>query len=174
MILEKKFREDLFYRLNVIPLSLSPLRERQEDILDLANFFALRYGKLSGKQVWKITDNTIQYLLEYSWPGNVRELENVLEFMVNMMGDEGILDEFTLPKEIKQFIKESKQPGKIIEDNHYEVRTLKQLEYLEIMKALKKYGESTEGKRLAAKQLGISLATLYRKSENAIISNNEN
>ena len=174
MILEKKFREDLFYRLNVIPLTLSPLRERQEDILDLANFFALRYGKLSGKQVWKITENTIQYLLNYSWPGNVRELENVLEFMVNMMGDEGVLDELTLPKEIKLFIKEAIEPCKIIEDNHCEVRTLKQLETVEILKALKKYGESTEGKKKAAKRLGISLATLYRKSENIIISNNEN
>lgn len=173
MILEKKFREDLFYRLNVIPLKIAPLRERQEDIVDLANFFALRYGKLSGKQVWEITESTIQYLLNYSWPGNVRELENVLEFMVNMMGDNGVLDDLTLPKEIKQYVKESHQTLNQY-DLHFEVQTLKQLEYLEIMKALKKYGESTEGKRLAAKHLGISLATLYRKVDSTLNSNNEN
>ncbi|MDO5142588.1 MAG: sigma 54-interacting transcriptional regulator, partial [Eubacteriales bacterium] len=99
MIREKRFREDLYYRLNVIPLSLPPLRERREDIRELAEFFAKRYAELFEKYFWKFTDRAMHRLEHYAWEGNVRELENVVEFMVNMMGDDGVLNDSMLPVE---------------------------------------------------------------------------
>ena len=102
MIREKKFREDLYYRLNVIPLELPPLRERKEDIETLAVFFAKRYARLLKKDFWKIPETVMDRLKSHPWEGNVRELENVMEFMVNMMGSDGILNEQTLPNDFRK------------------------------------------------------------------------
>lgn len=101
MIKANKFREDLYYRLNVIPMEIAPLRERKEDIEALAVYFAGKYAELFKKYFWKITDSVMEKLKAYFWEGNVRELENVMEFMINMMGPDGILDEKTLPRELK-------------------------------------------------------------------------
>jgi len=73
------FREDLYYRLNVLPINIPPLRERKEDIPYLAGFFVKKLGKDLGSPVQSISDAAIERLLGYHWPGNVRELENVLE-----------------------------------------------------------------------------------------------
>src|SRR5690242_9615501 len=73
------FRSDLFYRLNVFPIELPPLRERKEDIPILVNYFVNRYAKRAGKKIDTIQKKSIDALLEYSWPGNVRELQNVIE-----------------------------------------------------------------------------------------------
>lgn len=166
MIREKRFREDLYYRLNVIPMEITPLRERKEDIEELACFFAKRYADLFGKQYWKITDSVVKKLQEYPWEGNVRELENVLEFMINMMDADGVLDDRTLPRD---FYKEGTDTAVQRIANQDEpdetILTLKELEHREICKALARYGNTTQGKREAAKHLGIGLATLYRKME---------
>lgn len=180
MIKEKKFREDLYYRLNVIPLEIPPLRERKEDIEELAVHFAQRYAQLFGKKFWKFTEPVMEKLRNYSWDGNVRELENVTEFMVNMMGPEGILDEDTLPEELRRetisvINSEEEDAPKFADtlqwmesssDADRPICTLQELERKEIRRALAKFGTTTEGKKRAAKELGIGLATLYRKMEN--------
>jgi len=73
------FREDLYYRLNVVPIDIAPLRERKEDIADLANLFLARFGKDSGREIRGLTPAAVQMLLGHYWPGNVRELQNVIE-----------------------------------------------------------------------------------------------
>jgi DNA-binding NtrC family response regulator len=79
MVREGKFREDLFYRLNVISIDLPPLRQRKEDIPLLAEFFLRRYSDENQRSIRRLTSETLRQLLNYSWPGNVRELENVIE-----------------------------------------------------------------------------------------------
>ncbi len=179
MMREKRFREDLYYRLNVIPMEIAPLRERKEDIQELALYFAERYGRLFKKHFWKITDSVMERLRLYRWEGNVRELENVMEFMINMMGEDGVLDEDTLPAGLREASKgqaagtetarrsgDSETPsGGKEADAEGPICPLKDLERREIQKALRLFGNTTKGKKEAAKRLGIGLATLYRKIE---------
>lgn len=163
MMAANKFREDLYYRLNVIPLKIAPLRERQEDIKELVYFFANRYAKLFGKNLRRISEETMEHLYNYPWYGNVRELENTMEFMINMMENDGVLDTKTLPDNF--FEEEIKEHKEIIVPPKETVKNLKELEREEIVKALRLYGSDTEGKKKAARKLGIGLATLYRKLE---------
>ena len=162
MIEKKQFREDLYYRLNVIPLKVAPLRERTEDIKDLVLHFAGRYAGLFGKKLQSITEDTMEALCRYPWYGNVRELENSVEFMINMMEEEGILNRQTLPDNILGTVRETKNVS-VPAPPAQQIRPLKDLEEQEIRRALELFGSGTEGKRQAAKALGISLATLYRK-----------
>ncbi len=155
MITENKFREDLYYRLNVIPIEIPPLRERKEDIKDLIYHFVHYYRKMFGKNFVRIEDKTMQKLIEYPWYGNVRELENTVEFMVNMM-ERGIINDSALPINIKN----ADYKASIKKDK---IRTLKEMEHEEIRKAVEYYGNTTEGKIEAANALGIGIATLYRK-----------
>ncbi|SHH17166.1 Transcriptional regulator containing PAS, AAA-type ATPase, and DNA-binding Fis domains [Anaerosphaera aminiphila DSM 21120] len=155
MIRDGKFREDLYYRLNVIPIEALPLRKRKEDIIDLTQFFIKRYSNLFNKKYVKMEPGVLDTLMDYWWPGNVRELENAVEFMINMMGPDGILTKETLPKDFAL----SRNDGKI--DSN--IRTLAELEKMEINKALNKYGRSTDGKKRIAETLNIGVATLYRK-----------
>lgn len=200
MIREGKFREDLYYRLNVIPLYIEPLSERKEDIQDLVLYFAARFSKAFDKTAWRVTDRAMEILERYSWPGNVRELENAVEYMVNMMGDDGVLGEQTIPRGIlletvgslprESDMKEppaqtgatqtgetqtgATQTETAQEDKHQvppapadrEVIPLKELEQRELLHALDLFGRTTDGKRRAAAQLGISLAKLYRLEGN--------
>jgi two-component system, NtrC family, response regulator PilR len=92
-IIEDRFREDLFYRINVISIPLPPLRERPEDIPLLANFFLEKYSKIGGKQIRKISSYALKILSEYHFPGNVRELENIIERSVAMERSTIILPE---------------------------------------------------------------------------------
>ncbi|ABO48807.1 sigma54 specific transcriptional regulator, Fis family [Desulforamulus reducens MI-1] len=174
MIADGKFREDLYYRLNVIPLNILPLRQRQKDIPDLANLFAQRYATRFGKSQCRIPPQTMDALLAHPWYGNVRELENTIEFMVNMSDEEGILDLDTLPRDFLEHQRRaaykhdwSANPaeGSLPPTDAQTVLPLKEVERREIQKALQLFGESTQGKKSAAKSLGISLATLYRKTE---------
>lgn len=170
MIREKRFREDLYYRLNVIPLEIAPLRERKEDIEDLLLHYADRYAKLLNKDFWKIPDPILERLKNYPWPGNVRELENVTEFMINMMGPDGILSEDTLPPELLRNMQGSAkssapEPTGQPEGDCQPVLSLKEVERREIRKSMAQFGTTTQGKKMAARELGIGLATLYRKLE---------
>ncbi|MFN7985076.1 MAG: helix-turn-helix domain-containing protein [Vicinamibacterales bacterium] len=79
MVAESKFQEDLFYRLNVIPIHLPPLRERRDDIPALVDHFVRKHTQRSGRRIERIDDGVVQSLLQYEWPGNVRELENTIE-----------------------------------------------------------------------------------------------
>jgi len=91
-----KFREDLYYRLNVFSIFLPPLRERQEDILLLADHFMLKYGRQQGKSIKRISTPAIDMLLRYHWPGNVRELENCIERSV-LLCDDQVIHSYHLP-----------------------------------------------------------------------------
>ncbi|MBU3145216.1 sigma-54-dependent Fis family transcriptional regulator [Clostridium sp. CF012] len=159
-IKENKFREDLYYRLNVIPLEIPPLRERKADIKILIETFLQKYCNLFNKNFLdiKLGDDIWQIFYNYEWPGNVRELENTVEYIINMMGTDGIITKEILPKSI--FHNKTN-----IFNNEDEIYTLKYLEKNAIKNALEKYGESTEGKKNAAMKLGIGIATLYRKIE---------
>lgn len=158
MIRENQFREDLYYRLNVIPIEIPPLRERKADIVELTEHFIEHYRKMFGKNFNYIDDRAMKTLIEYPWPGNVRELENVVEYMVNMMED-GIIDMNTLPKNIFD-------PLDLIIPDKNLIKPLELLEKQEIEKAINLFGDNTKGKEQAAKALGIGIATLYRKLQN--------
>jgi two-component system response regulator PilR (NtrC family) len=93
LVRERRFREDLFYRLQVIPIRTPPLRERREDIPLLAEHFRKRFSQEMGKKVLKISEAAMQILARHSWPGNVRELENVVERAVALESSEAILPE---------------------------------------------------------------------------------
>ena len=91
MVREKRFREDLYYRINVIAIKMPPLREKREDLAALANHFLGKYNKIMGKRIREIAPDAMRQLMEYSWPGNVRELENVIERAVALEGSDRIL-----------------------------------------------------------------------------------
>jgi transcriptional regulator with GAF, ATPase, and Fis domain len=96
-ILAGKFRSDLYYRLNVFPINMPPLRERAEDIGLLVDFFLAKYRKLTGYKVTSIAPKVLQQLKTYLWPGNVRELEHVIERSI-LLANDHILHEVHLPK----------------------------------------------------------------------------
>ena len=95
-VMNGTFREDLFYRIYVIPIYLPPLRERREDIPLLADYFVKKFNKEMGKQIKEISPPALRKLLSYSWPGNVRELENTIEYAVAMTTREIISEELIL------------------------------------------------------------------------------
>jgi transcriptional regulator with PAS, ATPase and Fis domain len=99
---EKKFREDLFYRLNVVTIYLPPIRERKEDIPLLVDFFLERASKTSGKKVPRISKEAMEILMDYLWPGNIRELKNVIECAIVMM-EEG--QEVIIPSHLPLYIR---------------------------------------------------------------------
>ncbi|MEP9409953.1 MAG: sigma 54-interacting transcriptional regulator [Candidatus Brocadia sp.] len=154
-----EFREDLFYRLNVVPVHLPPLRERKEDIpLLIAHFLALSCADV-GKRIGGFTPEALTFLSNYAWPGNVRELRNVIERIVTLAPDDCIVGVEMLPQEIHNKsavrLQKYKSTGTL-----YEAQ--KQLEIEMIMDALK----SAEGnKSRAAELLGISRKVLYEKIE---------
>lgn len=164
-ITEQKFRRDLYYRLNVIPIKLLPLRERKEDIIPIVNNLIKKYNILSSKYVHSFDENVKTALLNYDWPGNVRELENVIELMINMCENNDVLTADLLPDNILNQIPSSKSYFKNLDLNidNTELEDFEKIEKEYIEKALIKYGEDTEGKKLIAKKMNIGLTTLYRK-----------
>lgn len=159
-IRENEFREDLYYRLNVIPIEVPPLREREGDVELIIDKLMDKYNRLFDKYVYGIEAECKDILLNYSWPGNVRELQNAIEFMINIANDGGLLTKEMLPKNILS----NKDILRV--DNKIEIKTLEELEREQIQNALNIYGTSTKGKKLAAESLGIGVATLYRKISN--------
>jgi Nif-specific regulatory protein len=96
-ILENSFRQDLFYRINVFPIYLPPLRSRRDDILLLTNFFMKKYARQMGVEIRRISTPAINMLMAYHWPGNVRELENTIEYAVLMGKEDGVIHGHDLP-----------------------------------------------------------------------------
>lgn len=149
------FRQDLFFRLNVVELNVPPLRDRPTDIPILARHFSARVANLSGRPAKPIEPAAMDALMSYSWPGNVRELENCIE-RASVMGDETI-SVYDLPPKIIAHLgdigvskaAETKEPG-----------TLESIERNHILAVLEKFGHD---KVRTAKALGIDLSTLYRK-----------
>jgi transcriptional regulator with GAF, ATPase, and Fis domain len=102
-IADGRFREDLYYRLNVFPIEMPPLRERKDDILMLVEYFVQRYAKKAGKSIRTIEKKTLERLREYDWPGNIRELQNVIERSVILTsGDVFAVDDVWLSNESSQ------------------------------------------------------------------------
>lgn len=97
------FREDLYYRLNVFPIMIPPLRERGSDIITLADHFVARFAKENGKEIKKITVPALNLLMSYHWPGNVRELENVIE-RATILADDKVIHAFNLPPSIQSAV----------------------------------------------------------------------
>lgn len=163
MIKEKTFREDLYYRINVIPIELPSLSERKEDIEPLVLNFIDKYCNNYNLPSISIDKKVIEKLKSYPWEGNIRELQNAVEFMINLVGEDNLITTDILPEYIVEYYNSKKvDPLKnIIEDDFI---TLEELEKKYINFALSKYGRDTKGKSKAAKKLGIGLATLYRKS----------
>lgn len=142
MVRENKFRSDLFYRLNVIPINVPPLRERKSDIKILMNHFIKKISSREGVSQKRISDEAVELLKKYDWPGNIRELENLTERLI-IISKNNEIDVRDLPQEI-------------IEKVNSEQEKLSEKE--KIIKSLKR---SSGNKTKAAKNLGISRKTLY-------------
>lgn len=146
LIEQEKFREDLYYRLNVLTIDLPPLRSRREDILPLAEHFLKKYAKENDRPVRNFSAEVVEFMLNYDWPGNVRELENMIERGVVLSKDKAItLSEF--PQELTN---PAQSKGK----------TLEALERNHILKVLEDTGGNIAR---SAKMLGIHRMTLYNK-----------
>lgn len=159
---KKKFREDLYYRLNVIPIEIPSLKSRGEDIFLIIDKLVKKYNILLDKYVHTIDSETREILIEYSWPGNVRELENVVEFMINLSDERGIITKEMLPDNLIESEAEEVENKFQILDG---ASTIAEAEKILIENAIIKFGTDTFGKKKAAKALGIGIATLYRKLE---------
>lgn len=147
------FREDLYYRINVIPFQLPLLRQRRDDILLLMHHFLGLYSNRLGKRFHGFSEEAREAMLSHKWPGNVRELENAVEYAVNIESGKKITID-SLPEKIGLTIQKEERDS---------IEGLDRLQARAIRAALNKYGLSTSGKEKAAAALGISRATLYRK-----------
>ncbi len=150
-----RFREDLFYRLHVIPIYLPPLRDRRDDIILLANHF-LKENQQDSNQL-KITRETISILMDYNWPGNVRELKNVIQFALVRCQGEKLLPAH-LPEEILDYTKPRLKAPPVSPVSEPAVKKGK-LDTESVREALEKTGGN---KSKAARILGVGRATLYR------------
>jgi transcriptional regulator with PAS, ATPase and Fis domain len=157
LIKKGEFREDLYYRLNVVELTIPPLRKRKDDLPLLINHLIVSLNRQLGKKVKGIYKNAENILTAYDWPGNIRELENVLERAM-VTADEDIISH----KHLLQYIE---QLSDLSQTQVSEIMPFDEMERVLLRKALERYGNSVEGKKLAAKALNISLATLYNKSK---------
>lgn len=154
MVAEGAFREDLYYRLNIIPIELPPLRKRKEDIPTLVEYYTKYYNQKLKKHISVVSSEVLQTLMSYDWPGNVRELKNIIEYLANIVeGEEVTLS--SLPDHIVL------RSGKGYEDwsldeiiCDYEKR---------VILSMMKEGKAGDDKEYLAEALKISRATLYRK-----------
>jgi transcriptional regulator with GAF, ATPase, and Fis domain len=148
-----RFRPDLYYRLNVFPIHLPPLRERPEDVEPLIHFFVEKYNKNTGRKIRKIKPSVIQQLKTYTWPGNVRELEHLIERSVLLTTD-GTLSDVYIPR-----------PGETEkqEQTHLLNRTLEQMERSYIIEVLRRCAGKISGPGGAADILDIPGNTLHSK-----------
>ncbi|WP_426757012.1 sigma-54-dependent transcriptional regulator [Myxococcus sp. Y35] len=155
---EDRFREDLYYRLNVIGVELPPLRARGNDVLALSQRFIEQYASRTGKRVLGLSPAAAQRLLAYGWPGNVRELQNCIERAVALTSFEEITVD-DLPERVRNY----SQPRVVPEtQDASELVTLEELERRYIHRVLEAVGGS---RTLAARILGVDRKTLYRKLE---------
>jgi len=144
---EGRFREDLYYRLNVFPIRIPPLRERREDIALLVKYFAMNYSAKLGRKIETIPQRSMNSLLAYPWPGNVRELENIIErSVITSPGSQLELGDW-LPK-----------PG--VTPVGGRIPTLEELEREHILEVLELTGWRVSGARGAAEILGLRPTTL--------------
>ena len=154
-----KFREDLFYRINVFPITMPPLRLRKEDIPLLVNHFVAKFNKKIGKKIETVSKDTMNALQEYHWPGNVRELESVIERAV-------IISQGTALQVLDRFDTFRKTEEPVGQD----VKALAELEHDHVLQVLQKTGWRIEGKNGAAILLGLNASTLRARMRKLGIS----
>lgn len=167
MVEEGSFREDLYYRLNVIPIELPPLRERKEDIPQLIDYFLNKYCKELGRNKMKVSEEALKIMTNYNWKGNIRELENVIERLV-ILSEGNIIEKKDLPKEFNN--KTNELIDFVLPE---EGINLEEVEKSLIKQALK---ISNYNQTKASKLLGISRHTLIYRMEkyNIEIKNKKN
>ncbi len=155
-----RFREDLFYRLQVIPITVPPLRERRSDIPLLVQHFLERHNQQRPGAPVRIWEEAMVHLWEYDWPGNVRELENLIERLV-ILSDDGAIRVENLPPNIRSFISDKKIPRPTLTDEGIDLnQAVEEFEYRLIDEALRR----TKGnKQAAARLLGLKRTTLVAK-----------
>jgi len=151
-----RFRQDLYYRLNVFPIELPPLRDRAGDICKLTRHFIARFGQRTGKKVRDIHPTALLQLEKYSWPGNIRELEHVLERSLVLCKEE-VLEMVMLPPEGCSEISTPRS------EERSKIKSLKEMEKEYLIAVLKSCNGRLSGKKGAASILGIPSSTLYSK-----------
>ena len=157
MVKRNEFRSDLYYRLNVFPVMLPPLRERREDIPSLVTHFAEIFGRRMGKQIEQIPPATMSALSSYHWPGNIRELQNLIERAV-ILSNDGVLPN-SLPETVAQHVVVNTTPT-----------TLRDSERVLILRTLEAVGWVIGGPKGAATKLGLKRTTLIHKMQKLGIS----
>lgn len=163
-IAEGKFREDLFYRLNVIPITLPPLRERQEDIELLVHYFLHLHTRRLGSVYLGIAPDVVEILRKHRWPGNLRELSNLMEYLVNVVPSGEVIDSTLLPPNLLNNGTTEQSDVTEVSEAHLSLddaggTALEEMEKQMIREALSRHNS----KKLVADELGIGIATLYRK-----------
>lgn len=163
-IAEGKFREDLFYRLNVIPITLPPLRERQEDIELLVHYFLHLHTRRLGSVYPGIAPNVVEILRKHRWPGNLRELSNLMEYLVNVVPSGEVIDSTLLPPNLLNNGTTEQSDVTEVSEAHLSLddaggTALEEMEKQMIREALSRHNS----KKQVADELGIGIATLYRK-----------
>jgi two-component system response regulator HydG len=155
---EKRFREDLFYRLNVVRIDVPPLRERGGDTLKLAQHFLIKWAQVEGKDALVLSPSAAQKRMAYSWPGNVRELENCIERAVALARFDQLTIE-DLPEKIRAYAAE---PFVIAATDSTDIISMGELERRYILRVIGLVGGN---RSKAADILGIDRRTLYRRLE---------
>lgn len=163
-IAEGKFREDLFYRLNVIPITLPPLRERQEDIELLVHYFLHLHTSRLGSVYPGIAPDVVEILRKHRWPGNLRELSNLMEYLVNVVPSGEVIDSTLLPPNLLNNGTTEQSDVTEVNEAHLALddaggTALEEMEKQMIREALSRHNS----KKQVADELGIGIATLYRK-----------
>ena len=163
-IAEGKFREDLFYRLNVIPITLPPLRERQEDIELLVHYFLHLHTRRLGSVYPGIAPDVVEILRKHRWPGNLRELSNLMEYLVNVVPSGEVIDSTLLPPNLLNNGTTEQSDVTEVSEAHLTLddaggTALEEMEKQMIREALSRHNS----KKQVADELGIGIATLYRK-----------
>ncbi|HFM4222667.1 TPA: sigma 54-interacting transcriptional regulator [Escherichia coli] len=163
-IAEGKFREDLFYRLNVIPITLPPLRERQEYIELLVHYFLHLHTRRLGSVYPGIAPDVVEILRKHRWPGNLRELSNLMEYLVNVVPSGEVIDSTLLPPNLLNNGTTEQSDVTEVSEAHLSLddaggTALEEMEKQMIREALSRHNSKKE----VADELGIGIATLYRK-----------
>ncbi|MFT5871633.1 MAG: PAS domain S-box-containing protein [Clostridium sp.] len=156
-----KFRSDLFYRINVMPIYISSLRERKEDIKIFIDYFCEKFSESNEKHIKKLGESFYRGMINYNWPGNVRELQNVMQLVLNVAENNSILTSKNLPS----YINEKENNGEL--SGIKQQFTLEQIEKNAIMQTLIDVNDNMAA---ASRILGIGRSTLYRKMEKYKIS----
>lgn len=151
---EGRFRSDLYYRLNIFPISLPALRDRREDIPLLAGYFIQRFAKKAGRQITNLSNRALQDMISYNWPGNIRELEHLMERSV-LLSSGDTIKQVHLPS--------IKQISQTINTDEVSVKTIDENERDHILRILKYCRGKLSGEGGAAQVLGVPAGTLYSK-----------